>query len=224
MAKNASMEQELLAGIDHEPQRQQQTDKPSVQTVLEEIQGESSRVRNQKRRAAQAHPKPPKRVKVEAATGDRASQALEVVGEGWWPVEAAALALNQQLFSEQWEARHGAGAGLRAILTQHGSTAGMSNFRSPLENRAANQAWLADTCARLLCVITLDRFGDFSANQAIAPVKETCAQALGVISKHLESTRANLVMEHLIELLSQPSWQLRHSAVLCLKYLSLIHI
>ena len=32
---------------------------------------------------------------------------------------------------------------------------------------------------RLLCVLALDRFGDFVSDQVVAPVRETCAQALG---------------------------------------------
>ena len=39
--------------------------------------------------------------------------------------------------------------------------------------------WLIDAALRLLCVLGLDRFGDFVSDQVVAPVRETCAQALG---------------------------------------------
>jgi TATA-binding protein-associated factor len=42
-----------------------------------------------------------------------------------------------------------------------------------------HQQWLEDTSLRLLCVLALDRFGDFVSDQVVAPVRETCAQALG---------------------------------------------
>jgi hypothetical protein len=42
-----------------------------------------------------------------------------------------------------------------------------------------HQHWLEDISLRLLCVLALDRFGDFVSDQVVAPVRETCAQALG---------------------------------------------
>lgn len=44
-----------------------------------------------------------------------------------------------------------------------------------------HQAWLEDMAVRLVCVLALDRFGDFVSDQVVAPVRETCAQALGMI-------------------------------------------
>lgn len=43
-----------------------------------------------------------------------------------------------------------------------------------------HQAWLEDIGLRLLCVLALDHFGDFIGDQVVAPVRETCAQALGI--------------------------------------------
>lgn len=43
-----------------------------------------------------------------------------------------------------------------------------------------HQAWLEDVGLRLLCVLALDHFGDFLGDQVVAPVRETCAQALGI--------------------------------------------
>lgn len=42
-----------------------------------------------------------------------------------------------------------------------------------------HQSWLEDVGLRLLCVLALDHFGDFLGDQVVAPVRETCAQALG---------------------------------------------
>lgn len=45
------------------------------------------------------------------------------------------------------------------------------------------QRWLEDLAVRLFCVLALDRFSDFVGDQYVAPVRETCAQVLGVVSK-----------------------------------------
>lgn len=42
-----------------------------------------------------------------------------------------------------------------------------------------HQLFLEDMSLRLLCVLALDRFGDFVSDQVVAPVRETCAQTLG---------------------------------------------
>jgi len=49
-----------------------------------------------------------------------------------------------------------------------------------------HQAWLEDVGLRLLCVLALDHFGDFLGDQVVAPVRETCAQALGIHTKYLK--------------------------------------
>lgn len=40
-----------------------------------------------------------------------------------------------------------------------------------------HQLWLEDVS--LVCVLALDRFGDFVSDQVVAPVRETCSQVLG---------------------------------------------
>ena len=46
--------------------------------------------------------------------------------------------------------------------------------------REANESWLEDCLVLLLCVLALDRFGDYGSDQVTAPVRETAAQALGM--------------------------------------------
>lgn len=47
--------------------------------------------------------------------------------------------------------------------------------------QAVHESWLIDVALRLVCVLTLDRFGDFVFDQVVAPVRETCAQVLGMV-------------------------------------------
>lgn len=50
-----------------------------------------------------------------------------------------------------------------------------------LQIEKSHQEWLEDLCLHLLCVLALDRFGDFISDQVVAPVRETCAQCLGIL-------------------------------------------
>jgi hypothetical protein len=42
----------------------------------------------------------------------------------------------------------------------------------------SHSSWLEDIALRIVCVLALDRFGDFVSDQVVAPVRETCAQTL----------------------------------------------
>lgn len=53
----------------------------------------------------------------------------------------------------------------------------------------------------------------------MAPVRETCAQTLGVALAQLKADRVRLVAGLLSALTSQPQWEARHGALLGFKYL-----
>ncbi|KAK7073415.1 btaf1 RNA polymerase II, B-TFIID transcription factor-associated, 170kDa, partial [Halocaridina rubra] len=82
------------------------------------------------------------------------------------------------LFSVSWETRHGAATALRHIFNIQGKGAGKATYHSIEQMEKNHQAWLEDMAVRFLCVLSLDRFGDFVSDQVVAPVRETCAQAL----------------------------------------------
>ncbi|OXU18742.1 hypothetical protein TSAR_003060 [Trichomalopsis sarcophagae] len=96
-----------------------------------------------------------------------------------WPLEAFAENLLQDLFSLKWEVRHGAATALREFIKLHGKGAGKSKKQTAEEMEKSHRQWLVDAALRLLCVLGIDRFGDFISDQVVAPVRETCAQALG---------------------------------------------
>ncbi|XP_039754002.1 TATA-binding protein-associated factor 172 [Pararge aegeria] len=142
-------------------------------------------------------------------------------GEGGrWPLHAWCAALQAQLVSAAWEARHGAASALRELLraplaASAGHRAGMTSQQ--MED--AHQEWLEDMALRLLCVLALDRFGDFVSDQVVAPVRETCAQTLGVALAQMRAPRVRLVAERVATLARQPQWEARHGALLAFKYL-----
>ena len=132
------------------------------------------------------------------------------------------------LFNTSWETRHGAAIGLREVINTHGTEAGRSNDRvmmtSSASSRAAyqdgqNLSWLADAALRLVSVLALDRFGDFVSDEVVAPVRETCAQALGTVLKHLQQHHVMLVLKVLRQLFAQPQWEARHGGFLGVKYM-----
>lgn len=136
-----------------------------------------------------------------------------------WPLEAWCCWLGAELFASAWEARHGAATALRHVLKLHGHAVGKERGMGSEEMELAHQNWLEDMALRLVCVLALDRFGDFVSDQVVAPVRETCAQALGVTLSLLEPARVKGVAEVLEKLLHQPHWEARHGALLGFKYL-----
>lgn len=79
--------------------------------------------------------------------------------------------------------------------------------------------WLEDAAVRLLWILALDRFGDFVSDQVVAPVRETCAQALGLIVKEMKPPDVHRVLNFLIQMLSRKEWETRHGGLLGIKYM-----
>eukprot|EP00741_Cyanophora_paradoxa_P007349 tig00001107_g7109.t1 len=77
---------------------------------------------------------------------------------------------------------------------------------------------VAECGAGLLAVLALDRFADYGSDQAVAPVRETAAQALG----RWRGTRGGelqALLGALAALAGRPLWEQRHAGLLGLKYL-----
>ncbi|GMN49583.1 hypothetical protein TIFTF001_018736 [Ficus carica] len=82
-----------------------------------------------------------------------------------------------------------------------------------------NSQFLQDCAIRFLCVLALDRFGDYVSDQVVAPVRETCAQALGVVFKYMHPTLVHETLNILLEMQFRPEWEIRHGSLLGIKYL-----
>ncbi|XP_060811361.1 TATA-binding protein-associated factor 172 isoform X2 [Bombus pascuorum] len=144
-----------------------------------------------------------------------------------WPLESFAESLCQDLFSQKWEIRHGAATALRELVKLHGKGAGKSKNQTAEEMAESHYRWLIDAALRLLCVLGLDRFGDFVSDQVVAPVRETCAQALGSLlllvpnQKDDENKNRGItgILSVMLKLLEHDEWEARHGALLALKYL-----
>ncbi|KAJ1674496.1 TATA-binding protein-associated factor mot1, partial [Spiromyces aspiralis] len=154
--------------------------------------------------------------------------ALFAISSGRWPFDRFVKVLCMDLFDPQWQVRQGAGMALREIFKAQGRGAGRSAGLDREGNRRGAQQYLVDICIRLLCVFALDRFGDFVSDQVVAPVRETCAQALGAVVRYLDTPGVEGVRSVLMQLIqrgSQPGlevWEMRHAGFLGLKYLAAV--
>ena len=152
-------------------------------------------------------------------------QAEEEPGHEW-PYEVMCEFLSVDIFDPNWEIRHGAAMGLREVLGAHGRGAGRKWGKSRAENDAVNKAWLDDIACRLLCVLMLDRFGDYVSDTVVAPIRESVGQTLGaLLSQTTDQTAlaAYAVLQKMINQdsleVGQPIWQVCHGGMIGLRYL-----
>ena len=139
-----------------------------------------------------------------AEAAEEEDEAAEVEAGGW-PLARTCEKLAYSLFAPRWEERHGAAAALREVLRTHAASAAVPSppprargVEPDAAARAArkNASWLEDAAVRLLCVLSLDRFGDYVGDGVVAPVRETGAQALGaglLLSRRAPSRRSSRV-------------------------------
>uniref|UniRef100_A0A8C3AVC5 B-TFIID TATA-box binding protein associated factor 1 n=1 Tax=Cyclopterus lumpus TaxID=8103 RepID=A0A8C3AVC5_CYCLU len=135
-----------------------------------------------------------------------------------WPLESFCDELCNDLFNPSWEIRHGAGTGLREILKSQGAGGGKLVGSTAEQMLRQHQEWIEDLVIRLLCVFALDRFGDFVSDEVVAPVRETCAQTLGVALRHMNETGVSMIVDVMLKLLKEDQWEVRHGGLLGIKY------
>ena len=139
-----------------------------------------------------------------------------VPGQSPWAVVLEELVPG--LMDPVWQTRHGAALGIMEVTRYIGST-------------LTPPATLA-IARHLLSLLALDRFGDFVGDTVVAPVRETAAQALGVLFKYLDRSGFREVHDSLMIMVRQPwarrggsketgerfAWEVRHAGLLGLKY------
>ncbi|XP_065826869.1 TATA-binding protein-associated factor 172-like isoform X2 [Oscarella lobularis] len=165
-----------------------------------------------------------KKAKIEDESGemfatDDSQMTTTATTENEWPFEWFCEELCRGLFNSNWTIRHGSATGLREIMKLHAKGGGTARGMTADEVKSFNAVWIEDVALRLVCLLALDRFGDYVSDEVVAPVRETCAQALGVLLKHVESSQARAILAVLLKLLSQRQWQVRHGGLLGIKYL-----
>lgn len=114
-----------------------------------------------------------------------------------------------KLVSPEWEIRHGASTSLREILKQ------ISADKIKKEQFDQLTIFFEYCLKKLLTVIALDRFADYIGDEAVAPVRETCAQIIGILSSHLNQPNKLqelcYILNSFIQQEDDTNWEIRHS-------------
>jgi hypothetical protein len=115
-----------------------------------------------------------------------------------------------------WQIRHGSILGLLALWRAW----------RPYSNSFG--IWSQDLLARCLCVLALDRFGDFSGSflptgSVVAPVREVAGQLLSVIWMQAPIEIQTSTLRILTALADYgKDWEVRHGALIGMKYITAI--
>jgi TATA-binding protein-associated factor len=144
-----------------------------------------------------------------------------------WPFQRICEYLMIELFDQTWETRHGAAMGIREVLRVHGAGAGRRKGKSRAENDALNQQWLNDLVCRISCVLMLDRFADYTSDNAVAPIKETAGQALGSVLQYLSRDNVlatfnvlqRMILQHDLPQCNNSGWPITQGGMIGLRYL-----
>lgn len=136
--------------------------------------------------------------------------------------------LLSRLYEPEWEIRHGAATCLREIVKK------LVNALFDLIGRRSGDNcldldWFEMCLCKLLRVIALDRFADYIGDETVAPVRETCTQSIGIISKlytvKSEQTRrlcqclvGTFLNKNSASGLKNDSWEIKHAGIMILKY------
>lgn len=168
---------------------------------------------------------------------------LDDAMSGMWPFQRISDKLCVDLLHPCWETRHGAAMGLRSILRYQSNSAGIFTpivdvptgwlaaegrgkptllpiTEEDLERaKIDNSTWIEECVMHLICVLALDRFGDYISDGVIAPVRETAAQVLGVVASTMNDTLFFKTIKLLSEIACADHWEPRHGSISALKYI-----
>ncbi|GAX29120.1 TATA-binding protein-associated factor [Fistulifera solaris] len=141
------------------------------------------------------------------------------------PQELLASELVFRMFDSAWHRRHGALLGLISLIRAW--------RKSYTTETAALGLWLQDVLSRALCVLALDRFGDFAGAMiadtecrtggVVAPVRELAGQLISLLFQLASSAEKSNTLKVLQKLAEyKDSWEPRHGALTCLKYILVV--
>jgi hypothetical protein len=132
------------------------------------------------------------------------------------PQAVLATDMTFNMFSPNWHIRHGAVMGMLHLLKAWSTTA---SFSSSLPSPGL---WVKDILARSLCLLILDRFGDFtSPHKTVHPIRESAGQLLAFLGTLCDSPEILNVNVALSWMRTKPIWEVRHGSCVGFKYLKL---
>jgi hypothetical protein len=139
------------------------------------------------------------------------------------PQNLLATELIYRMMDVRWHVRHGAILGIQALIHawrnhhHHPSSSLISKFG----------AWPNDVLSRCLCILAMDRFGDFANADGVvvAPVREVAGQCISLLTIQMKPPESiqNATLAVLHRLLQHTKdWEVRHGAMLAFKYMSVV--
>ena len=125
-----------------------------------------------------------------------------------------------RIFDPSWHVRHGSLIGILSLIRA------WKINRTNHEERSFG-VWPHDILARTLCVLALDRFGDYSgasmdggaSNGMVAPVRVMAGQVFAVVFIMSPELLQLDVINLLKELLQHEDWETRQGALVAIKYI-----
>lgn len=130
-----------------------------------------------------------------------------------------AAELIYRMFDQSWFVRHGSLMGILALVRAWRVHRSKECFGS----------WPHDILARCLCVLALDRFGDFSETSnadmsggTVAPVREMAGQVFSAIFVMAPQSIQRDAFGILEILTVNDEWEVRHGALIAMKYTSVL--
>eukprot|EP00871_Galdieria_phlegrea_P002760 jgi/Galph1/3485/GphlegSOOS_G2130.1 len=142
-------------------------------------------------------------------------EAESTIEENQWIFSNCCLKFINNLFALDWEVRHGATTGLREVLKYQASEAHLSDIYSS----QVNERFLQDIACRLMILLSVDRFCDFSGSLTVAPVKEAAAMALATIVMQLKAPLVEKIGQFVIRLSQSSQWEVAHGAYVTMRYI-----
>jgi hypothetical protein len=125
--------------------------------------------------------------------------------------------LVYRMFDSSWHVRHGSLIGILSLMRA------WKAHRRQIQNSFG--VWPHDILARCLCVLALDRFGDYSgtssesfSNGIVAPVREMAGQVFAFVFSMCPECLQRKSLFLLDQLARYEEWEVRHGALIALKY------
>lgn len=148
------------------------------------------------------------------------------------PQTLLATDLLYRTFDVDWAVRHGALMAMLALMKSWIVSLGDGIGNSKSDELQCFGSWPHDILTRCLCILALDRFGDYSGSKlervksgvggdrVIAPVRETAAQLLSLLlSIAPASVQRSCFLVLRRQVKHEDDWEVRHGAMLAFKYI-----
>ncbi|KAL3945300.1 MAG: hypothetical protein SGBAC_000648 [Bacillariaceae sp.] len=140
-----------------------------------------------------------------------------------------ATELIYRMFDASWYIRHGALIGILALVRAWKGR----QLQSRQDNNFNEEyfgSWPQDILSRCLCILALDRFEDFSgatnvelSGGTVAAVREMAGQVGSVVLSMAPWKIQSETLSITLELVKAADWEVRHGALILLKYAIVLH-